>query len=255
MSWRLRDAVEAAYDGPRAALRVLTVLCDFANAHGLAWPSVATIAERSRLTERRVRCHLATLEKGGWIVAVGSRKGGRSMTVRWHVIAAKAPINPDGFDRVSPLNEAPETEAPNDHARQIRTPETLTVSTGNPDGFDRKPCRFRPETLTVSSAEAVKNRSGTDQEQINPHVRAREQQPLDCEQTTATPVCKENPNGCTPTVAPNAVPLLPTTNIPAADQPEALAALARSWNVVSFPGQSAGELRARLIRRQAEVAR
>lgn len=151
MSYRITSLVVRGYTGPRWALPVLMALADYADDKGIAWPSVASIGTRARLSERRVREHLATLERDRWIRPTGSRSGGRALTVRWCINVEKL-RNPDaGGTHSDPLNPAadrrvsePETDA-----------ETLRPAAVNPATHRRKPCG-RPQGKQL---EATKKRS------------------------------------------------------------------------------------------------
>lgn len=67
-------------DLPSMTKLVLFVIAEYANAlDDVCWPSVETIAERSSLSERGVRKHLAVAEESGWLSKWKSRRAGR----RW----------------------------------------------------------------------------------------------------------------------------------------------------------------------------
>ena len=98
---RLEDAPARARQGLRA---VLIVLAEAARDSGVAWPSTATIADRSLFSQRQVVRLLNQLEELGRIRASGARSGGRSRTTRWQLIprsseAVKGDIS-------SPIDEA-----------------------------------------------------------------------------------------------------------------------------------------------------
>lgn len=145
---------------------------------------------------------------------------------------------------------------------------------GFPDTDVRVYGRLCPGFRTRMSAEEVKNRSGTDHEQTNPHARAREPQPLDYEQTaTATPARKESGSPAPvsdgtavamPTVPkaealpaarvglPN-LPAIVRRPVPPASDAAALAQLAGDWGIELAAGEAPAELRARLVQRQAAL--
>jgi hypothetical protein len=134
MSFPLTSAVIRNVALAPAEKIVLLVLADRADKRGIAWPSVATIAHDSGLSERRVRAHLAALAAAGLIRPTGSRAGGRACTVRWQlVLDAHVTGNPVASSRVS--------------------------SDRNPVGIDTKPCRNRHETLSPATGEAIKKQS------------------------------------------------------------------------------------------------
>lgn len=90
MSYALTQAILRAYRGPRAAKGVLLVLADFADDGGVAWPSIATIAEAAQLKPRQVQNHLGVLADAGYIAPLSGRVGGRALSTRWLVVADPA---------------------------------------------------------------------------------------------------------------------------------------------------------------------
>jgi hypothetical protein len=56
---------------------VLLALADYANDQGMAWPSIASLAQKCRLSERQTQRILRILEKDGEIII---RKGGTNNT-------------------------------------------------------------------------------------------------------------------------------------------------------------------------------
>lgn len=149
MSYRLTSTVLRAYKGPPTARLVLAVLADCANGFGLAWPGVALLAERSGLSERRIRQLLAQLEREGSIEAFGSRKGGQALAVRWKVAdpavgrSVSRVANPEAHFRVEGRTN------PEAHFR---------VPGGKyPEIFDTEPRKNRHGTLKPISAQAVRS--------------------------------------------------------------------------------------------------
>jgi DNA-binding HxlR family transcriptional regulator len=107
--------------GPRSPedLLALLAIADHANDDGVAYPGIARLAEKCRVTERTLRRTLRRLEDGGWLeTTIG---GGRSHTNLYRVIAKG------------------DVDAP--------------VSSGNPDVGDRNPDVGDTETLTPTSPE------------------------------------------------------------------------------------------------------
>ncbi len=68
----------AKVDG--APLLVLLALADYANDNGICWPAVATLAKKTRVSERHVRRILGALERNG-NVAIGFREGPMGVNV------------------------------------------------------------------------------------------------------------------------------------------------------------------------------
>lgn len=65
-------------DGPADSNEryVFLALADNANDEGQAFPSLPTIAEKTRLSESTVRRSIAALEKGGWLTVIRGRGAG-----------------------------------------------------------------------------------------------------------------------------------------------------------------------------------
>ncbi len=80
-------------------LLVLLALADFADDDGLCWPSVATIAEKSRLTERGTRGIIRRLEQKGFLSSEISR-GGKGSSNRYYVMPNPEP--PSGLTDSNP---------------------------------------------------------------------------------------------------------------------------------------------------------
>lgn len=86
--------------GSPSAKLVLIALADQARPDGLAWPSVATIARRTDLSERAVQKHVAGLERLGLMTI--ERRSGRSSRYRLAIGkggAPSAPLPPNDVQR------------------------------------------------------------------------------------------------------------------------------------------------------------
>lgn len=114
---RLEDAPPRARQGLRTVLIVLAEAAREDGGRPLAWPSVATIADRALLSERQVARLLSQLQELGRIRAAGSRSGGRARTTRWEVLARShdagkgdttSPFEPP--ERVTPEPEKGDTQ-------------------------------------------------------------------------------------------------------------------------------------------------
>lgn len=114
---------------------VLTHLAVRANDEGIAWPSVATIAEGIAIPGWSVRHALRLLERQGLIEAVGGRSGGRRSTryrIRLNPRDTPRDVNPRGVPRVD-------------------TVRTRGVSHPNPRGVPRQPAGCpAPNTTNVT---------------------------------------------------------------------------------------------------------
>lgn len=153
MSFKLTAAILRSYGGPRASLPVLLYLADRADAQGIAWPSVATIAAACRLTERQVKRHLSALADTGYLHLVGSRKGGRALSTHWMVVANhEAGVTLSADKGCHPLHGIEK--------------ERVTSEARNGDIQGTKGCHIAPERVTPMSPEAIKKLSGIDHEPI-----------------------------------------------------------------------------------------
>ena len=90
----------------------LVAFLTFADADGVAWPSVATLSRAAGYGRSATRASLRRLEKTAWLVLVGSRKGGR-MSNRYRF---QVPNPPDG----GALNATPAGPQPDTPKRPTR---------------------------------------------------------------------------------------------------------------------------------------
>ena len=72
-----------------AALLVLLALGDYANTDGEAWPRLATLARKTRISERQTRRHLARLLELGELRVIAAP--GRGRATRYQVTCGPAP--------------------------------------------------------------------------------------------------------------------------------------------------------------------
>lgn len=93
---------EAPYS--QTTLLVLLCLADMANDDGVCWPSVETIARRSRVSPRWVRDVLVELETAGWV----GKEPRAGQTTRYHLhcppLGASTPEPQFSPEETSPLN-------------------------------------------------------------------------------------------------------------------------------------------------------
>ncbi len=91
-------------------LTVLLAIADRADGEGFAWPAVADVAERSRISERQTRRIISELIEAGEVDCT-DRAGGRSRSSRYRITLVnpdtKADINPDTYDRVNGETRTP----------------------------------------------------------------------------------------------------------------------------------------------------
>lgn len=129
---------------------VMVSLLDFASDDGLAWPSVATIAQATQVSPRRVTESLGRLRSSG-IITIDARGGG-SLATRYRV------STPDETAGVG-------VTKPHPHPGPIRTPDEtapLTESASTPDENDVGPLTKTVETPAVSSPYRLNTDSLTD---------------------------------------------------------------------------------------------
>lgn len=124
MSIRLMNA---AWDLPLepASKLLLLSLADQSNDEGACWPSVATIAKRTGLSERSVRYHFDALEKAGHLTR--HERAGRS---NWFTVHPRQADTPATVAPLQQLQPTPATVAdhpcnPCTHNHQVTTKEPL----------------------------------------------------------------------------------------------------------------------------------
>jgi len=87
---------------PSAKL-IAIILADCANLshQGVSFPSIATIMQRSNLSERQVQYHLRELTASNWIMPEGATHGGRGHATRYRLNLAKlrAAVGKDGAEK------------------------------------------------------------------------------------------------------------------------------------------------------------
>lgn len=131
-------------NGPddRGELLVLLALADFCDGAGSCWPSVPTIAKKTRFGERGVRKVLRRLEDGGWLkIEPGGGRGASNLYTL----------------RIGGSEPAP-AEVRGDHApKRATSPGTLASPARGPtpERGDAEPCPREPETLNGGSAKPL----------------------------------------------------------------------------------------------------
>ena len=104
----------------QAELLVLLALADWSNDAGRSWPSIPTLAEKSRMSERNARYVLGRLEASGMVVISG-RAGGRGKANEYQI----------SLQLLQGLACGKAVD---------KQDETLQTGTGNPANGDTKPC-------------------------------------------------------------------------------------------------------------------
>lgn len=83
MSIKVMNAVWASGPDDHAGLLVLLAMADIADDNGVLWPSLATIAAKSRMSERNARRIIRALEAAGWVDTSVNR--GRNCTNSYRI--------------------------------------------------------------------------------------------------------------------------------------------------------------------------
>ncbi|GDX99996.1 hypothetical protein LBMAG48_24000 [Phycisphaerae bacterium] len=113
---RMREARDSTLDSREKLVLIMWVT--FADGNdGTAWPSIARLAKATSLGESTVRESVRELERLGWLVLVGSRKGGR-MSNRYRF---QVPNPPDGGG-LNPTPSGPQPDTPQRPTRQSVAP-------------------------------------------------------------------------------------------------------------------------------------
>ncbi len=130
---RLGWALRAPIDDP-TRWRVLVMLTDRADASGLAYPRIATVAADVRRTERPTRRALDSLVDDGYVARFRLRSGGRLRGYLWRVLApGVAAVDPETLPRF-----AAGVDLPDEWRRPVplyRSP--TTASEGSSTGHTR----------------------------------------------------------------------------------------------------------------------
>tara|TARA_R110000751_G_scaffold307640_1_gene430303 strand:- start:4268 stop:4981 length:714 start_codon:yes stop_codon:yes gene_type:complete len=123
-------------DVPPTPSHVLLVLANYADQDGVCWPSVATIARKTRLSERGVQKALRVLEGEGLIAAQPDRRVlGRGSSIRYRLQLRKgAPDSPITAERVNDVH-------PDDGSRGERGSEKGEPRSGKGERGAPKPSR------------------------------------------------------------------------------------------------------------------
>jgi hypothetical protein len=113
---RMRAVRDSTLDSREKLVLIMWVT--FADGNdGAAWPSIARLAKATSLGKSTVRESLRELERLGWLVLVGSRKGGR-MSNRYRF---QVPNPPDGGG-LNPTLSGPQPDAQEPPTRQSVAP-------------------------------------------------------------------------------------------------------------------------------------
>ncbi len=117
-------------------LLVMLALADIANDEGVCWPSMATIGQRARMSERNARRVIRKLEEDGWIATEPGR--GRNVSNVYRIVKTGQSVRPDNL--AARTNEA-----------ENRTNETLKPDTA----MSGEPSRNHHRTIIKEEATSV----------------------------------------------------------------------------------------------------
>ena len=151
MSWKVTTRIWETSPQKGGALMVLLAIGDIANEQGEAWPSIATVAKRARMSERQVYKLISHLMLMGEL-AVASRQG-PGHTNRYKVLCADYELTPPPPVKSSGVDEANEPAPLNPSS-----PPPCRPGQGTPEPQDRVP-------LNPSSPKQSLNSQGTVNEQ------------------------------------------------------------------------------------------
>lgn len=144
-------AVWQGYNGPRYLLLPLLALADFADDLGVCWPSVGTVARKSRLSRRRTQQALHELVAGGFVIVKTRSVGGPpGATTRYRVAIERLRGDTPVADDTGEVGDT--GEAGNAYPRrQQRKPPSLTSP---------EPLRTvsEPSSLSRSARDAAEQR-------------------------------------------------------------------------------------------------
>jgi hypothetical protein len=127
----------------------LLALADVADEEGLAWPSVATLADMTRLTERAIRYALSELVASSEVEIV-EQGGGRHRTTCYKIALLDAVsvqgLHPSDSETLQSLQpHEGENPAIRDTETLQSAPERGQSATPKPCNLRRKGCNLRPE--------------------------------------------------------------------------------------------------------------
>ncbi|MDQ3328732.1 MAG: helix-turn-helix domain-containing protein [Chloroflexota bacterium] len=137
MSIRARDYVWEHSRQSGAALVLLLAIAERADDDGEAWPGVAYLAAKSRLSGRGVQKLLRKLEEDGELRT--ERGGGRRVTNRYFLPLNRKETRTAFTEQRSPFSENPEQNTVNNGAervnKQVKTPNNGAerVNSGSPE--------------------------------------------------------------------------------------------------------------------------
>lgn len=104
MAWE-HEKLAWKLEMPSAKKLIFLALCDWADQHGICFPSVDAIARRGGVKERQCQRLLKELRKEGLVSVVGNEAGGaRSRTYRVNLLALRKRFADDTGVKLSPVS-------------------------------------------------------------------------------------------------------------------------------------------------------
>lgn len=130
----------------RDSLILALALADFARDDGTGiWPSVALMASKTMYDERTVQRWLAAMRESGWLVPVGTTKGGKGKTTMYRIPVELVPQGVDG--RVTKLHPLPKVPQDRVDTYVDKSGETVTLPRERVTSTTLKGDRMPPDTL------------------------------------------------------------------------------------------------------------
>lgn len=138
MSIRIMSWVWDSGPADQAQTMVLLAIADFCDDSGMCWPSVASIAQKARMSERNARRIIRALQDAGWLDIEEQR--GRNQTNRYRVkkpdiVSARTECPPGQMEHENRTNGArkPDTAMSAEPSRTIREPSETRAKKSEKD--------------------------------------------------------------------------------------------------------------------------
>src|SRR5882757_1228433 len=88
-------------------LLLALALADWANHDGKGiWAAVATMADKTRQSERTIQYQLRRMQESGWLEMMGAGKGGRAKSTDYRIPVERIPVNAGRVQKLHPLSES-----------------------------------------------------------------------------------------------------------------------------------------------------
>jgi hypothetical protein len=164
MSVKLMSMVFERYNAPGNETLLAVAMADHANDSGEGiYPSLATLARKSRQSESTTRRQIKSMLEKGWLIRVNAGHGGRAVTNEYRINPQWIKgVNLEGFPDLADeaTSEGPNTPRDPQSAGSSSVENPSTAVTGNSDGNPSKLTPFPPANpfnATGYSTERVSN--------------------------------------------------------------------------------------------------